>query len=148
MEANEGRDEKGRFAAGNKWASLKGKFQSEEQLQDAIAEYFESSKQKNGVYKPTLTGLVFHCGFASLQSFYDYEKDDRYSYTIKRARLFIQSSYEQNLYGFQWGGSAFALKNIGKGDWTDEVIQQQNQTITNVTPVIKDGGQPLADKED
>ena len=147
-EGLEGRDHLGRFAAGNKWAKLKGIFQSVEELQEAIAEYFETTKLKNGAYKPTLTGLVFHCGFSSLQSFYDYEKDDRYSYTIKRARLFTQSCYETNLYGFAWGGAAFALKNIGKGDWNDEVIQQQNQTITTVNPVVKDSGTPLESKED
>ena len=144
----EGRDEKGRFAMGNKFAELKGKFQSDEQLREAIADYFESSKQKNGVYKPTLTGLVFHLGFQSLQSFYDYEKDDRYSYTIKRSRLFVQSCYEANLYGFAWGGASFALKNIGKGEWQDEVIQQQNQTVTTVRPNIIQSGTPLGDKED
>ena len=124
-EGMEGRDALGRFAAGNKWAYLRGKFDSEEALQDAISEYFEQSKQKNGIYKPTLTGMVFHCGFASLQSFYDLAKDPRFSYTVTRARVFIQSCYETNLYGFAWGGAAFALKNIGKGDWNDEVVQHQ-----------------------
>lgn len=130
---DEGRDDLGRFTAGNKWAALKGVFQAPEQMQEAIGEYFERSKQKNGIYKPTLTGLCFHCGFASLQSFYDYEAREPYSYTVKRARLFVQSCYEQNLYGFAWGGSAFALKNVGKGDWTEESIQHQHQTVSEVT---------------
>jgi hypothetical protein len=129
-ELESGRDRLGRFTAGNKWASLRGFFQSPEQMQEAISEYFEMSKQKNGVYKPTLTGMVYHIGLANLKSLYDYEAKEPYSYTVKRARSFIQSCYESNLYGFAWGGAAFALKNIGKGDWTDEVTQ--HQIVTDV----------------
>lgn len=147
MDNNEGRDEKGRFVAGHKWAKLKGIFQSPEQMQEAIQEYFETTKQKNGVYKPTLTGMCFHIGI-TLKTMYDYEKREPYCYTVTMARTFIQSCYETNLYGFAWGGAAFALKNIGKGDWNDEVIQNVNQTVTEVKPVIKDSSEPLADKED
>jgi hypothetical protein len=123
-EGLEGRDHLGRFAAGHKWAKLKGIFQSPEQMEEAISEYFESSKQKNGIYKPTLTGMCFHIGI-SLKVLYDYEKKEPYRYTVVQARTFIQSCYETNLYGFAWGGAAFALKNIGKGDWNDEVVQHQ-----------------------
>lgn len=140
-----GRDRMGRFTAGNRWASLRGFFQSPEQMQEAIAEYFEMSKQKNGVYKPTLTGMVFHIGLANLKSLYDYEAKEPYSYTVKRARSFIQSCYESNLYGFAWGGAAFALKNIGKGDWTDEVTQ--NQIVTNVTADFGTPVQPTPQSE-
>ena|SRR3990167_3626672 len=119
----EGRDHLGRFVAGNKWCKLKGIFQTTAELQSAIEEYFEMSKQKNGVYKPTINGLCFHCGFDSRQSFYDYENRPEFAYYVKRARLFIHSCYEANLYGFAWGGASFALKNLDK--WTDEVVQHQ-----------------------
>jgi hypothetical protein len=68
--------------------------------------------------------MCFHIGI-SLKVLYDYEKKEPYRYTVVQARTFIQSCYETNLYGFAWGGAAFALKNIGKGDWNDEVVQHQ-----------------------
>ena len=121
-----GREANGRFMKGNKWATLKGIFESEEQLLDAVTEYFTSVARVGIHLKPTVTGLCFHCGFSTIQSFYDYEKAPEFSYTIKRARLFIQSCYEEKLYSRDWGGAAFALKNVGRaGDWTDEVVQHQ-----------------------
>lgn len=133
------RDLMGRFAAGNKFAEgldNSGRppmYKTEKQFRERAEEYIEKTKQKStGAYKPTLTGLVYHLGFESLQSFYDYEKIPEFSYTVKRLRTFVQSCYEQQLYSFAWAGAAFALKNLGKDDWKDEVVQQQNQTVTEV----------------
>ena len=56
-------------------------------------------------------------GFESRQSFYDYEKEGEFSYTIKKARLKIESCYEQNLHSGNPSGSIFALKNLG---WSDK----------------------------
>jgi hypothetical protein len=55
-------------------------------------------------------------GFESRQSFYDYEKEGEFSYTIKKARLRIEERYEQRLHGNSPAGAIFALKNFG---WTD-----------------------------
>lgn len=146
--AQEGRDEKGRFAAGNKIAESNREYGTPEELRAVAEEYIETTRQKNGAYKPTLTGLVYHLGFESLQSFYDYEKREPFSYTVRRLRLFIQSCYEQQLYTFAWAGASFALRNIGKGDWQDEVVQQQHQTVTSVQPQVIQGDAPaLAGKE-
>jgi len=138
------RDLMGRFAAGNKFSEgleNSGRppaYTSVDQFRNRAEEYIERTKVKSsGAYKPTLTGLVYHLGFESLQSFYDYEKRPEFSYTVKRLRTFIQSCYEQQLYSFAWAGAAFALKNLGKEDWKDEVVQQQNQTVTEVTIVEK-----------
>ena len=122
-----------RYGAGNKNAGRHLKYKTAEEMQKVAEEYIETTKLKTGEYKPTLTGLCFHMGFESLQSFYDYEKREAFSYTVRRLRMFVQSCYEKQLYGFAWAGSAFALKNLGAKDWKDEVIQQQNQTVTNVT---------------
>lgn len=109
------------------------KYATPEEFKAEAEKYLETTKQANGAYKPTLTGLCYHLGFESLQSFYDYSKREEFSYTIKRLQLFVQSCYEQQLYSFTWAGASFALRNIGKGDWQDEVIQQQNQQVTQVT---------------
>ena len=121
-----------RFGEGNSNAGRPKIIETPEILLDKATEYIEASKQKNGLYKPTLTGLCFHLGFESLQSFYDYEKLEAFSYTIRRLRLFVQSCYEQQLYGFAWAGSAFALKILAPADWRDEVTQNQNHKVEKV----------------
>ena len=89
-------------------------FATPEQLQKSIDEYFELPDDKK-----TTTGLAYHLGFESRQSFYDYEKDSLFSYTIKRARLRIESIYEGILQGNNSTGSIFALKNLGWHDKTE-----------------------------
>jgi thermostable 8-oxoguanine DNA glycosylase len=56
---------------------------------------------------------------------------------VNRAKSFIKSCYEKQLYGFAWAGASFALRNIGKEDWQDEVTQNQNQQITKVEIIEK-----------
>lgn len=65
----------------------------------------------------TITGLALFLGFESRQSIYDYEKNGDFSYTIKRARLHIENSYEQALLSKNCVGAIFALKNFG---WSDK----------------------------
>jgi hypothetical protein len=121
-----------RFALGNENSGRPLKYKTAQEFQQEAEKYLETTRQQNGAYKPTLTGLCFHLGFESLQSFYDYEKREEFSYTIRRLRLFVQSCYEQQLFGFAWAGSAFALKNLAPSDWRDEITQNQNTTVTNV----------------
>lgn len=86
-------------------------FNTDEELKEGINKYLKS------VGTPTITGLAYSLGFASRQSFYDYEKNEKHSYTIKRARLFIESVYESGLSKGNVAGAIFALKNFG---WTDK----------------------------
>lgn len=116
-------------------------FETEEQISKAIVEYFEwikgefeeqsytytdkkgnehTAKEKVTIREPeppTITGLTLHIGFASRQSFYDYEKDGEFAYALKRARLAIEKSYEISLRGNTAAGAIFALKNFG---WSDK----------------------------
>ena len=89
------------------------KYKTPEELQIKIQEYIDENKL-TGL---TITGLCYHCGFESRQSFYDLGNRDEFSYTIKRARLFIESSYELKLHDRTPAGAIFALKNLG---WTDQ----------------------------
>lgn len=127
-------------------------FETVEQLEKSIADYFEYIKgeteekeidipkkdRKSGGPKaqkemftqvvrppepPTITGLALFLGFASRQSFYDYEKDGLFSYAIKRARLKIESQYEKALHYNNPTGAIFALKNFG---WSDKLEIDQN----------------------
>lgn len=108
-----------------------GFFESKEDLEKSIGGYFENGVKKRPVEigkgdnkivinipVPTITGLCFYLGFASRQSFYDLEKKDDFAYTIKRARLFIEMEYEEQLSYGNVVGAIFALKNMG---WTDKL---------------------------
>jgi len=90
------------------------KFETVEDLQTQIQAYFDSLKESQA--SATITGLAYHLGFESRQSFYDYESNEKFSYTVKRARLAIEGVYEQRLHGNSNAGAIFALKNFG---WID-----------------------------
>lgn len=100
-------------------------FKTPKALQKAIDKYIKKPPtrkitMKDGTQQemgcPTISGLCYALGFASRQSFYDYEDKPQFTYTIKRARLYIENIYEVNLHYGQCTGSIFALKNMG---WHD-----------------------------
>lgn len=122
------------------------KYETEPEMKEAIQEYLDSCKPEyltdpvSGEYmldkgqaiilsmnKPTITGLALALGFESRQSMYDYEKKEAFSYTIKRARLEIENSYEQDIRNpdLTPTGAIFALKNFG---WSDKQ-ELQHTTI-------------------
>ena len=96
-------------------------FETPEEMQKAISEYL--AEQSACL---TITGLAYHLGFESRQSFYDYEKREAFSYTVKRARMFIENEYEKLLRSGNVTGAIFALKNFG---WTDK---QEHEMSGNV----------------
>lgn len=114
-------------------------FETPEQLQLMVDSYFESLKIYNDAgdhvdNKPALiTGIALHLGFCTRQSFYDYEKRPIFSYTIKVARLRVESSYEGQLFGKCTAGAIFGLKNVG--GWSDKTEVETNVTLTG-NPVI------------
>ena len=88
------------------------KYKDSEELESAIEKYFLTDPDK-----PTVTGLAHFLGFESRQSLYDYEERPNFSYTIKRAVLFIEAKHESMLYTNSPTGSIFWLKNRG---WKDK----------------------------
>lgn len=105
-------------------------FQNAQDLANAIDGYFKTgvkirkivvgkapNTQVVEIPVPTITGLCYHIGFESRQSFYDYELKPEFSYTVKRARLFIEVEYEEQLTMGNTVGAIFALKNMG---WRDK----------------------------
>lgn len=110
------------------------KYDTAEEMQEAVIEYLESTKMPNGKYQPTIEGLTFHLGFATRKSLMDYgERSQDFLNVINKAKGFIKSCYEKQLYGFAWAGAQFALRNLGKEDWKDEITENSNQTVTQVT---------------
>ena len=106
------------------------KYKTTKELQDAIDDYFKNGIKKRSVVVgpannkqiveieiPTITGLCYHIGFESRQAFYHLEKEDKFCYTIKRARLFMEQEYEEQLQVGNTVGAIFALKNFG---WIDK----------------------------
>jgi hypothetical protein len=105
----------------------KPQYGSAEELQWVIDTYFD------GVGKKSISGLALHLGFESRQSFYDYEKNEIFSYTIKKARLRLEQQYEESLMSQYVVGSIFALKNLG---WKDKSEMGFTDKDGNDRPVI------------
>ena len=118
-------------------------YNSVEELQQKIDAYFNGEMRHRTIYTkegvaievptPTVTGLAIHLGFESRQSFYDYEKVEQFSYTIKKARLFIEREYEELLQSGNTTGAIFALKNMG---WVDKVHNDVTTNEKDITPTI------------
>ena len=111
-------------------------FETSQELDNAIQSYFNEgvkirkvvvgkppNQQVVEVPIPTITGLCYYIGFESRQSFYDYEKKPEFSYTVKRARLFIEQEYEEQLSVGNTVGAIFALKNMGWRDKTEQDVK-------------------------
>lgn len=108
------------------------KFNNPEELIDLAEKYFAECEAKE---KPlTMVGLALALGFVSRQSIYDYEKNERFSYAIKKVRSFVESQWETRLAQGNCTGSIFWLKNhagyedrrqqdIGITDQLADVIQ-------------------------
>ena len=119
-------------------------YQNVEELDQNINGYFNEGIKKRKVVigkppnqsiveipVPTITGLAYYLGFESRQSFYDYEKNAEFSYTIKRARLFIECEYEEQLQQGNTIGAIFALKNMG---WKDQTQQEVTSKMEIIIP--------------
>ena len=65
----------------------------------------------------TWTGLALALGFSCRSSIDEYIKYDGFSYSVKRAKLLVEASYEERLYSTSTSGIQFALKNLG---WSDK----------------------------
>lgn len=67
--------------------------------------------------RPMITRLALFLGFSSRQSLFDYAKKLEFAYPIQRAKLVIESEYEDLLPYAKGNGVVFALKNF---DWIDK----------------------------
>ena len=105
------------------------KFSTPEEMQTAIDKYFEDHP------KPTICGLALALGFAQRKSLLNYEGyGEEFCNTVKRAKLIIEDSYEQELRGSHVAGPIFALKNF---KWSDkQEISLDNRVIIG-PPVIR-----------
>ena len=98
-------------------------FDNPKDLEKKCIAYFKYCIEK--IEKPTITGLTLYVGFCSRSSWDEYIKKDVFSDIVKRAKLAVENSYEQN------GNTIdiFALKNMG---WTDRQEIYQTNTVDAV----------------
>lgn len=94
------------------------------ELESECNKYFDKCIEDKK--RPTVTGLALSLGFASKQSLYDYEKDETFSYPIKRALTMIENALEEKLENNSVAGVIFALKNMG---WKDKTEVDNNTNL-------------------
>lgn len=120
-------------------------YKTPEEMQEKIDAYFgDGSKRKivvDGEIKEisvlTITGLTLFLGFGDRASFYDYGKRDKFSHTIKRARLRIAEDYEMQLRTQSSGqaGTIFGLKNID--GWRDKQPDEETDDVNApIVPIV------------
>ena len=118
-------------------------FNTPEEMQEKIYNYFQSEASKKVIVTkdwsrlqvphPTITWLALYIGFADRSSFYNYEEKEEFSYTIKRARSFIENEYEKMLASNPtW--AIFALKNFW---WKDTQTFEGEMTNNNRSVVVE-----------
>ena len=90
------------------------KYETPEELRDAITGYFETCKENK--VPTSMCGLALALGFNSRQSLLNYENRIEFMDIIKKARLTVEMHYELRLNTTSCTGAIFALKNMG---WTD-----------------------------
>ena len=101
-------------------------FETPEEMQILIGAYFKECEEKQ--VPTTVPGLAYALGFVSRQSLWDYSKKKAFSYTLKRAKVYIEAERnimlltEQNA-----AGKIFDLKN--NFEWIDS----QNLNVNDVT---------------
>lgn len=125
-------------------------FESEEELQAKIEDYFNSccawdTDDDNNIIgavwvkKPTLSGLAIHLGVAR-ETIWSYGKSDRFSNTIKRAKDIITNFTEELLIeGKNIPGAINTLVNLRVGWVADE------KTI-KIEPTVPDAGAKPTDE--
>lgn len=102
-------------------------YDSVEKLEKDIEDYFKMCDKKNKPY--TMSGLALSLDMTR-QSLVNYSKEDKFFYTIKRARQKVEAQLEENLYRLgNNSGVIFNLKN--NFDWKDKVDVETNKEQLN-----------------
>lgn len=88
-------------------------FSTPKELQDRIDDYFESCRDGGKPF--TIAGLAYWLEM-DRKSIYNYEKDDEFFHTIKRARDKILATLEEMIAVDGRAGQIFLAKNYGYTD--------------------------------
>lgn len=118
-----------KYAVGNKGGSVNAMYQSAEEMQAKIDEYFVET-EKEGAKPPSVIRLALHLGFVSRQSLLDYAEKEEFSGTIRKAKSQIEADRVDKLIGKETftPGLIFDLKN--NYGWKDKVEHDHDGSIT------------------
>ena len=106
---------------------MKRKFETREEMQEAVDSYFDDPPMRSLVTRDgdtvefaflSITGLALHLGFTTRQSLYDYGLHGMFMDIVQEARLRIEHEREFELMHGNTRGATFALKQFG---WTDKL---------------------------
>ena len=110
-------------------------YETPEEMQEAIDWYFfeahyDSCGNERRVlkYHPTITGLAYYLGFMDRRSITDYQEKDKFTHTIKKAKMRIETYLEERLLGQNVTGVIFNLKN--NFGWKDKYENENTNTHT------------------
>ena len=109
------------------------KFNSQEELEEKIMEYWQRCEQLNKSY--TLSGLALWIG-VDRKTLYNYSEKDDFFPTIKKARDIVEASMEERALTGENNVtfSIFALKN--NFGWKDkQEIEHSGETNINMTTI-------------
>lgn len=117
------------------WRPLK--FQSVEDLQKKVDEYFLTITDDKWDNPASITWLALHLD-TSRETLCDYQDKDEFSDTLKKAKLRIENAYEKRLIRRWSSWDIFALKNF---EWKDkQEVDQKTEIkwkleVNNMTPL-------------
>lgn len=104
------------------------KFGSIAQLEGLINDYFAKRKKEN--LPLTITGLALHLG-TSRETLMNYEENNEFFYTIKRAKMMCEDYSETQLHiGKNQAGAIFSLKNFGWKDKFETDVTSKGEKLT------------------
>lgn len=115
-------------------------FNSVEELQEKIDEYFESDDahtvytNESGTTRvptPTMSGLALYLD-VDRKTLVNYSRKEEYFHTVKKARARVEQFLEKKLYGNNVTGTIFSLKN--NFDWADKQQLDHQSSDGSMTP--------------
>jgi len=114
-------------------------FKKVEDFNTAVEAYLYECYDKNQA--PLLMGLILYIGLSSRESLDRYGRIPEFSDSVKRAKAYIELSYEMCLRGTTPTGAIFALKNFG---WTDGKTVNKDERLLK-TQKLEDGPEEFRD---
>ena len=106
------------------------KYESPEALQAALNNYFDTAEANGKPFK--ITDMCIYIGFTK-DMLKDYENREEFSYSVKMAKLRVESQYEDRLIERGNSGDILGIKNFG---WTDR-IETVNKTSMEITGSVE-----------
>ncbi len=95
------------------------KFNTAEEIQDAIDAYFATCNDEN---PPLISGLAYHLDMTT-ESLRRYGEHEEFSAIVKKAKQRIEMAFEKNMHSGACTGSIFWLKNnAGYRDKTEQEL--------------------------